>query len=80
MLVMSFLYGEPILCIPRKFILVILLLSGFEDIKCVLVNVDFVLLCKNRRNAMVMLLTNVITHMCRSVYKKSVILSDINKN
>ena len=39
---MSFLYGEPILCTPRKFIFVILLMSSFEDIKCVLANVDFV--------------------------------------
>jgi hypothetical protein len=39
---MSFLYGEPILCIPRKFVLVILLLSNFENIKCVLVKVDFI--------------------------------------
>lgn len=29
---------------------------------------------------MVMLLTNVITHMCRYVNKKSVIFPDINKN
>ena len=39
---MSFLYGEPILCSPRKCIFVILLLYNFEDIKCVFVDVDFV--------------------------------------
>jgi hypothetical protein len=42
MLVMSFLYGEQILCSPHKCIFVILLLYSFEDIKWVLVDVDFV--------------------------------------